>query len=99
MANKLLLYQASIFLVLYVGYAFYYYTRKSIVFMLPHFGRNTTNSIEITKNDIGALVDLTLVRPMLFMRSLLVLEEASKYGGLYHVSIKSSCKVVDYEYA
>jgi len=54
--NKLKVYQVSILIVLYLGYGFYYFTRKSITFMLPHFsvnGPNSTSSFNVTKNDIG----------------------------------------------
>jgi sugar phosphate permease len=51
--TKLLFYQTSLLIMLYIGYGFYYYTRKSITFMMPHFDRNSTNSINITKEDIG----------------------------------------------
>jgi sugar phosphate permease len=47
--NKILVYQLFIFSTLYVGYGFYYFTRKSVTYMLPFM----TDSLNITKNDIG----------------------------------------------
>lgn len=55
---KLVIYQACLLFMLYLGYGFYYFTRKSVTFMMPHFDRNTTNSITLTKNDIGIIISL-----------------------------------------
>ncbi len=47
--NKLLLYQIFIFSTLYVGYGFFYYTRKSYTYMIPYM----TDTLNITKTDMG----------------------------------------------
>ena len=58
--NKLLIYQIATIIILYLGYGFFYYTRKSISFMLPHFSTsghlNSTSSLILTKNDIGFII-------------------------------------------
>ena len=50
--NKLLIYQVVIFGTLYFGYGFYSFTRKSMSYMFPYM----TNSLNITKNDIGVVI-------------------------------------------
>lgn len=58
--NKLLCYRIGVIFTLYIGFAFYNLTRKSISFMLPHFNSNThsnsSSSLNITKNDIGIII-------------------------------------------
>jgi len=64
--NKLLIYQIVTIIILYLGYGFFYYTRKSISFMLPHFSggnsvgsnivSNASGSFNLTKNDIGIII-------------------------------------------
>ena len=54
--NKLLFYQISFLITLYLGYAFYVFTRKSIIFMVPHFSFNSSNTLNVTKNDIGIII-------------------------------------------
>jgi hypothetical protein len=57
--NKLLIYQTVTVIILYMGYGFFYYTRKSITFMFPHFSTvgggssshlNETGVFNLTKN-------------------------------------------------
>lgn len=54
--NKLLFYQIFFVITLYLGYTFYIFTRKSIIFLIPHFNCNSTSSINITKYDIGIII-------------------------------------------
>ncbi|RNA33361.1 glucose-6-phosphate translocase isoform X2 [Brachionus plicatilis] len=54
--NKKIVYQAAILAILYLGYGFYYLTRKSLIFMVPHFRLNQTSTFNFTKNDIGIVI-------------------------------------------
>lgn len=56
--NKKIVYQSAILIVLYIGYGFYFFTRKSFIFMLPYFHINETSTFNLTKNQIGKKLKL-----------------------------------------
>ena len=66
--NKLRVYQVVVFVTLYVAYGFFYYTRKSVSFMLPHLGNEAVVSSSSSSLDTSLINDditnHTLLTPM-----------------------------------